>query len=166
MIKDNPNAGKKWVGGVYDLPQFFPAVTSFNTVNPTGQNSEYTKLPDGRWARDKKATGTLHTAQTTKFVHPDYSKPVPHPTLKGKTYNRLEAAASTDELVGKGGEIGFYEFGGAPGKGKRSVVPTEHISDTPKEGWTPVEYSLHDTGDVKKYHLGHPIAPFTKANFR
>ena len=145
--------------------QFTPILQRFSTKNPQGQNSEYIKLPDGRWARDKKATGTLHVMEHTKFVHPDYSQPVAHPTLKDTTYNKLEAAAATDTLVSKGGEIGVYEYGGAPGKGKRTIVPKEHISDTPKEGWTPVEYNLHDNGDVRSYHVGHPVMPFSKKDF-
>ena len=138
------------------------AVRSFKTVNPEGANSTYTKLPDGRWLREKAATGTTHVQDKTVFVHPAYGNQM-HPTLK-KPYSPLSLAASHDELVHPGGRIGI-KVARAEGPSTLHGVPEHHISEHPIEGWHPVEYSLHPDGRVKSYHLGHPVATLTKGSY-
>lgn len=146
--------------------QFNPVVNSFQTKNPSGLNSTYTKLPDGRWARDKKATGELHIAGTTRFVHPQYGDNRPHPVAGVRDYNPLELATAHGELIGKSGQI-QHKVVGENGKSSLLPVPDEHISDSPKPGWYPVEHTMNkDNTEVLSYHLGHPVADFTKENFR
>ena len=146
--------------------QLRAAVQSFQTINPSGANSTYQRLPDNRWARDKSATGTTHVQDTTRFIHPSHSTRLPHPAGGGVTYNPLEMAAATDNLVHKGGVIHKYVAGDTPGKGSVVPIPAEDISEHPIEGWTPVEHTLKPDGKVSSYHLGHPVAPFTKNSFR
>lgn len=146
-------------------------VQSFETVNSKGPNSTYTRLPDDRWARYKAATGEDHIMDRTVFVHPAYgSQPHPRPNEHVSTYNPLEMAAHPEsrELVMPGGRIGVRILDPhTRGESTLHTVPDEHISSEPKEGWHPVEYSLHpETGAIKSYHLGHPVGKLTKGNYR
>lgn len=145
-----------------------PQVQNFQTVHPEGKNSNYTRLPDNRWVREKVAdNNSLHVQDRTVFVHPNYGEQA-YPHLTGQTYNPLELAARQGTLVHPGGRVGVNIVN--PNKiGDHSprLVPEEHISSEPREGWHPVEFSLHpETGAVTKYHLGHPVAPFNPSNFR
>jgi predicted GNAT family acetyltransferase len=138
------------------------AVERFQTANPHGPNSTYHKLPDGRWLREKHAVGEQHVMDHTVFVHPAYGEQM-HPRL-GVKYSPLEMALSHGELVHPGGKIGI-KVAHAEGPSTLHGVPEHHISREPKEGWHPVEYSLHENGAVKKYHLGHPVAPLSRGSY-
>ena len=144
-------------------------VQSFETVNPKGPNSIYTRLPDNRWARYKAATGEEYTMDRTVFVHPAYgSQPYPRAYEHVSTYNPLALAAHGHELVLPSGRIGFRILDPHKwGESTLHTVPYKHISSEPKEGWHPVEYSLRpETGAIKAYHLGHPVGKLTKGNYR
>lgn len=146
--------------------QFNPAVENFQTLHPEGKNSVYTRLPDNRWARNKTAAGELHIAGNTRFVHPQYGESKPHPVAGVRNYSPLELAAAHGELVTKTGEI-QHKVVGSDGKSTAFSIPAEHISNDPKPGWIPVEHTMKkDNSGLKSYHLGHPVAPFTRENFR
>lgn len=146
--------------------QFQPIVENFQTLHPEGKNSTYTRLPDGRWMRDKKATGETHVAGVTKFVHPQYGEARPHPVAGVRNYSPLELAAGHGDLVTNTGVI-QHKIVGANGKSTAMPVPEHHISDTPKPGWIPVEHTMKkDKPEIKSYHLGHPVAPFSRGNFK
>ena len=110
----------------------------FETGNPSGPNSVYTRLPDNRWERDKRATGEKFVMDKTIFVHPDYA--APH-LIKGKLH-------------------GY--------KGVESVkVPKEAMSKEPNVGWTPFEGNLEWNEDKTKFrtketHVGHPVVSINK----
>lgn len=150
--------------------QFKPVVQNFETVHPQGKNSTYSRLPDGRWLRQKTATGEVHAQAKTVFVHPSYGQQAhPRGNEHVSTYNPLELAANPQakDLVGPGGRIGFHIMDPQK-RGEYTVgsVPKEHISNEPQPGWYPVEYTERQDGSIQSYHLGHPVAPFKKGNFR
>lgn len=140
---------------------------SFETVNPDGPNSLYTRLPDNRWARDKKATGETHIEDHTLFVHPAYGEQDYPRGEKGAKYSPLVLALTQGDLIHPSGKVGIRIAD--PNKSGNSTlhsVPDEHVSREPKPGWHVVEYSRNPDGSLASYHLGHPVAPLNKGNYR
>jgi hypothetical protein len=136
----------------------------------TGEaGSLYTKLPDGRWAREKseelmdsspmhKAQGKLKIQQTTRFIHPDsvIQKQTNPYTGEEQEYNRLIGATSGGEDMVRDGVP--YTASKIGDKYHYTPVPANHISSEPKEGWHPFEWNQDDNGTVTSVHTGHPVA--------
>jgi len=141
--------------------QFKPEVQSFKTEHPEGKNSVYSRLPDNRWVREKTATGETHAQDRTRFVHPDYASGV------------AWASANSAADLFKGGVINHMKIDESYPRGHENrvtpqPVPETHLSDEPREGWTPVEWSSEkdDKGEyLTSRHIGHPVAPFDKSSF-
>lgn len=146
-------------------PQFQPKVQSFQTVNPSGLNSTYQRLPDNRWVRNKTATGETHVQDTTRFVHPNYNALQPHPTPGVNGYSPLGLALAHGDLLHPSGRI-QGKIVNNDGTSQVFSVPEEHISNEPQEGWIPVEHSTDEAGNITSYHMGHPVAPLDKSSFR
>jgi len=136
-------------------PKQFP-LERFRTTHPQGKNSVYERLPDGRWLREKTATGETHVQDHTMFVHPDYANGVhwahmngPEDLFKGGTINHI----TINNEVPKG----------HPDRQRVNPVPSTHLSGEPIEGWTPVEWSTKEDSQgnrkLASRHLGHPVAP-------
>ena len=135
----------------------------FRTTHPQGKNSVYTRLPGNRWAREKTATGETHVQDNTKFVHPDYAGGVHWAHMNGS------------EDLFKGGTINHITVNdsvpkGHPDRQRVNPVPSTHISDEPKAGWTPVEWSTkrdsQGNHQITSRHLGHPVAPIEHGDYR
>lgn len=138
-----------------------PELQTFRTEHPQGKNSVYTRLPDNRWEREKTATGETHTQDHTMFVHPDYAAGVSWANQEGGGH------------LMRGGKINHITVNQSvpkshPDRLQVNPVPATHLSSEPKEGWTPVEWSTENREGkfLTSRHVGHPVAPTERGDFR